>query len=83
MYLKCQRPINPKFSLCQLHIRANSKNKTEDLHCVKSAQIRRFFWSVFFRIPTEYGVFGHSSHSVGLLKISFTFSISSRITIYY
>ena len=31
MYLKCQRPINPKFSLCQLHIRANSKNKTEDL----------------------------------------------------
>ena len=30
MYLKCQRPINPKFPLCQLPIRANSKNKTED-----------------------------------------------------
>ena len=30
MYLKCQGPINPKFPLCQLPIRANSKNKTED-----------------------------------------------------
>ena len=25
------------------------------LHCVKSAQIRSFFWSVFSRIRTEYG----------------------------
>ena len=25
------------------------------LHCVKSVQIRRFFWSVFSRIRTEYG----------------------------
>ena len=24
-------------------------------HCVKSVQIRNFFWSVFFRIRTEYG----------------------------
>ena len=24
-------------------------------HCVKSVQIRRFFWSVFSRIRTEYG----------------------------
>ena len=24
-------------------------------HCVKSAQIRSFFWSVFSRIRTEYG----------------------------
>ena len=24
-------------------------------HCVKSVQIRSFFWSVFFRIRTEYG----------------------------
>ena len=23
--------------------------------CVESVQIRRFFWSVFFRIRTEYG----------------------------
>ena len=30
MYLKCQCPINPKFPLCQIPIRANSKNKTED-----------------------------------------------------
>ena len=24
-------------------------------HCVKSVQIRRFSWSVFYRIQTEYG----------------------------
>ena len=27
----------------------------EHIHCVKSVQIRSFFWSVFFRIRTEYG----------------------------
>ena len=54
MYLKCQRPINPKFSLCQLPVRANSKNKTEDLHSAKSVQIR-----IFFLNRTDYGVFGH------------------------
>ena len=26
-----------------------------DIHCAKCVQIRRFFWSVFSRIPTEYG----------------------------
>ena len=32
MYLKkCQRHVNPKFFLCHLPARANSKNKTEDL----------------------------------------------------
>ena len=25
------------------------------LYCVKGVPIRRFFWSVFFRIPIEYG----------------------------
>ena len=38
------------------------------LHCVKSVQIRKFFWSVFFCIWTKYGdllsVFGHFSRSV-------------------
>ena len=41
-------------------------------HCVKSVQIRSFFWSVFSRIRTEYGeiqtrknsVFGHFLRSV-------------------
>ena len=41
-------------------------------HCVKSVQIRSFFWSVFSRIRTDYGeirtrknsVFGHFSRSV-------------------
>ena len=31
MHLKCYRAVNPKLSLCQLRIKANSKNKTEDL----------------------------------------------------
>ena len=26
-----------------------------DIHCVKSVQVRSFFWSVFSRIRTEYG----------------------------
>ena len=29
--------------------------KTDRNHCVKSVQIRSFFWSVFSRIRTEYG----------------------------
>ena len=32
------------------------QNKLKLLHCVKSVQIRRFFWSVFSRIRTEYRV---------------------------
>ena len=43
-----------------------------DYHCVKSFQIRSYFWSVFFCIWTEYtkirtrnnSVFGHFSRSV-------------------
>ena len=31
------------------------KNCTGNLHCVKSVQIRSFFWSVFSCIRTEYG----------------------------
>ena len=45
-------------------------------HCVKSVQIRIFFWSVFSRIWTEYGkirirkssVFEHFSRSVCFYK---------------
>ena len=34
-------------------------------HCVKSIQIRSFFWSVFFRIWTEYGdLYRKSPYSV-------------------
>ena len=34
-------------------------------HCVKSAQMRSSFWSLFSRIWTrENSVFGHFSHSV-------------------
>ena len=45
--------------------------KSRYLHCVKSVQIRSFFWSVFYCIRTEYrkirtrnnSVFGHISRS--------------------
>ena len=47
-------------------------------HCVKSAQTRSYFWSVFSCIQSEYrkirtrnnSIFGHFSHSVPLLFIS-------------
>ena len=56
MYLKSQRPIDPKFSLCQLPTKANSKYKTEDLHCVKSVQIQCFSGPNFpvFGLNMEY-----------------------------
>ena len=46
-------------------------------YCVKSVQIRSFFWSVFSRIQSEYGkirtgknsVFGHFSRSVKLSSL--------------
>ena len=41
MYLKRQRTVNPKFSLRQLPIKANSKNKTEDLVCRRSVLLSR------------------------------------------
>ena len=31
------------------------------IHCVKSVQIRNYFWSVFSRIRTEYGEILHTS----------------------
>ena len=54
--------------------------------CVKSVQIRNYFWSVFSSIRTEYGeirtrnnsVFGHFSRSV-LLNESFIQSLKQRI----
>ena len=30
MYLRYQYPVNPKFSLCQLPVKANSKYKSKD-----------------------------------------------------
>ena len=32
-----------------------------NMHCVKSVQIRSFFWSVFSRIRTEYGAISYLS----------------------
>ena len=39
----------------QVAIYDNPKLWTSKVHCVKSVQIRSFFWSVFSRIRTEYG----------------------------
>ena len=38
-----------------------------DLHCVKSVQVRSFFWSVFFRIRTEYERYGEI-RSISLIQ---------------
>ena len=56
------------------------------MHCVKSVQIRSFFWSVFSRIRTEYekirtrknSVFGHISHSDGLQHARIVAPIKSQ-----
>ena len=32
-----------------------------NMHCVKSVQVRSFFWSVFSRIRTEYGAISYLS----------------------
>ena len=40
------------------------KNMLINGHCVKSVQIRNFFWSVFSCIRTEYGDLLHKLHSV-------------------
>ena len=34
---------------------SNNNDIRRKLHCLKSVQIRSFFWSVFSRIRTEYG----------------------------
>ena len=40
------------------------KNMLINGHCVKSVQIRSFFWSVFSCVRTEYGDLLHKLHSV-------------------
>ena len=39
----------------RITLRTYMKLREEDIHCVKSVQIRSFFWSVFSCILTEYG----------------------------
>ena len=39
----------------KLATRSSLKKSKYNLYCVKSVQIRSFFWSVISRIPTEYG----------------------------
>ena len=52
--------------------------------CVKSVQIRNYFWSVFSCIRTEYGdlrsnsVFGHCSRSGSLFLCSVCLKINPR-----
>ena len=38
-----------------LHAKYKSNQKYRAYHCMKSVQIRKFFWSVFSCIRTEYG----------------------------
>ena len=52
-------------------------------HCVKSVQIRSFFWSVFFGIRTEYGPektsYLATFHAVYLIFICVFCSVLSRL----
>ena len=58
-------------------IKRTIEDNCYERYCVKSVQIRSFFWSVFFRIRTEYGkirtrknsVFGNFSQSTPLLRV--------------
>ena len=66
----------------------NLNDKFFHLHCVKSVQIRAYFWSVFSCIRTEYrkiltrnnSVFGHFSRSVGqvMFRVRYTVSRTTR-----
>ena len=55
-----------------------SKQTKQDLHCMKSVQIRSYFWSVFSCIWTEYrgirtennSLFGHFSRSGDIANCS-------------
>ena len=42
-------------TFCGTAVLKNPKENLFQLHCVKSVQIRSFFWSVFYCIWTEYG----------------------------
>ena len=56
-------------------------------HCMKSVQIRSYFWSVFSCIRTEYKkirtrkifVFGHFSHSLVFSNFTWFFNLSKNI----
>ena len=52
------------------------RRKLQNCHCMKSVQIRSFFWSVFYRIHPEYGKIWTTKNSVfGQLSRSlFTFT---------
>ena len=71
--------IQLPFKICILNIKKNAKAIQCDLcnyrvhiecnhldyHCVECVQVRSFFWSVFFRIWTEYGeIWSISPYSV-------------------
>ena len=61
-----------KTSKCPADVLLGFVEEVKSRYCVKSAQIRSFFWSVFPRIRTEYwkirtrknSVFGYFSRSV-------------------
>ena len=61
----------------------HENDRGEYFHCVKSVQIRSYFWSVFSCIRTGYrklrtrnnSVFGHFSRTVYVMDFSITFQI--------
>ena len=77
-FFSCESALFPfKASLSKVNVKTNrmgSKKRTyhkdRSFYCVKSVQIQSFFWSVFFRIRTEYGeTLRISPYSVRMRKI--------------
>ena len=63
--------IRKKFLLLLWYLFQLKISQGYEYHCVKSVQIRSFFWSVFSRIRTEYGeIFRISLYSVRLRENS-------------
>ena len=52
---RCTFLVTGIFLTWQLFLFFLIRKKTHGTHCVKSVQIRSYFWSVFSRIWTEYG----------------------------
>ena len=76
MYFKCERHVNSKFSLCQLPVRANSKNKTD----ITQKVIYRRTVLLFTLAPLLLYIIKHSSNiSIIKRQIQEPFHISDEM----
>ena len=62
-YMRLTLSVNSRYSKKKWNQNGDSRDVDLQYHCVKSVQIRSFFWSVFSRIRTEYGNIRSIPHS--------------------